>query len=94
MSSDQIDPSSLEAVLYPAPAHYGHRVAYAANVHEQPVGATLLNQPVVVFRQEGKLVAKADRCLHRGARLSPGRVVPEGIECAYGPMLSARMDPC
>lgn len=51
-------------------------------------GATLaikiLNDPIVVFRTEaGKLVALADRCRHRAAPLSKGRVEGEELRCMY-----------
>ncbi len=70
-------------LLYPALRHYWHPVAYGDDVREQPLGVTLLDQPIVLFRHEGRAIALADRCVHRSARLSLGRVVAEGIECAY-----------
>lgn len=43
----------------------------------QMVAAELGDLPVVVIRDEqGKLRAFVDRCLHQGARLSGGRLVP------------------
>ena len=48
------------------------------------VGRKLLNEPVVVFRTEGgRLGAVSDRCIHRHAPLSLGRVVGETIQCGY-----------
>jgi vanillate O-demethylase monooxygenase subunit len=44
----------------------------------------ILNEPIVVFRTEsGKVVALADRCRHRAAPLSKGRVEGEEIRCMY-----------
>lgn len=51
---------------------------------ECPLGVTIWEQPVVLFRDAGgKVHALEDRCPHRLVRLSHGRVLPEGIECAY-----------
>jgi phenylpropionate dioxygenase-like ring-hydroxylating dioxygenase large terminal subunit len=48
------------------------------------VGAQVLGQPLAVFRDEtGKAVALEDRCLHRAAPLSMGRVRDGRLQCAY-----------
>ena len=62
-----------------------HPVALAADVVQAPVAARLLDQPVVLWRDgAGTVQAFADQCPHRGARLSLGRVTPEGrLECPY-----------
>ena len=45
---------------------------------------TLLSEPVVFYRQEdGTPVALADKCAHRHAPLSAGRLVGNNIECPY-----------
>ena len=45
---------------------------------------TLLNEPVVFFRQEdGTPVALADKCAHRHAPLSEGKLVGDNIQCPY-----------
>ena len=45
---------------------------------------TLLNKPVVLFRGEsGKYVALDDRCCHRAAPLSMGRLEGDCIRCMY-----------
>ena len=45
---------------------------------------TLLNEPVVFFRQEdGTPVALADKCAHRHAPLSAGKLVGDNIQCPY-----------
>ena len=72
-----------EDTLYPALRNYWHPVAYASQLADRPLGVTLLDQAIVVFRQSDALIAMADRCVHRSAKLSLGRVVAEGIECAY-----------
>lgn len=44
----------------------------------------IINEPIVVYRTAtGKLVALADRCRHRAAPLSKGRVEGEEIRCMY-----------
>jgi len=49
---------------------------------------TLLGRPVVLYRGEGggsagKVVALDDRCCHRGAQLSKGRVEGDCVRCMY-----------
>lgn len=68
-----------------------HPVALSADVAEAPVPARLLGEDLVLWRDaQGRAHAWQDRCPHRGAQLSLGRVVPcasaEGgkrLECAY-----------
>ena len=59
----------------------------AAWDHELSEGAlarTLLEQPVVLFRTaSGRAVALEDRCCHRLAPLSLGKVIGEEIQCGY-----------
>lgn len=44
----------------------------------------VINEPIVVFRTAtGKLAALADRCRHRAAPLSKGRVEGEEVRCMY-----------
>ncbi len=61
-----------------------HPVAFAADVAEQPVGAKLLDEPVVVWRGgEGRLHAVKDLCIHRGTALSLGWTEGDQIVCPY-----------
>ena len=60
----------------------------AAWDHELIDGAklarTILEQPVVLYRGEsGRVMAMEDRCCHRGAPLSMGRVEGDCIRCMY-----------
>ncbi|MEO7650343.1 MAG: aromatic ring-hydroxylating dioxygenase subunit alpha [Bryobacteraceae bacterium] len=49
-----------------------------------PIAATILSRPVVLFRGEsGRATALEDRCLHRGAPLSKGRVEGGMLSCPY-----------
>jgi phenylpropionate dioxygenase-like ring-hydroxylating dioxygenase large terminal subunit len=48
------------------------------------LGRTLLGERVVLYRGEsGSVVALNDRCPHRGALLSQGRLEGDGVRCMY-----------
>ena len=50
----------------------------------QPIARTILNQPLVLFRDAGGAAAALeDRCCHRAAPLHLGQVVDEGLQCGY-----------
>lgn len=50
----------------------------------EPLARTFLNEPVVIYRDsDGEAVALADRCAHRFAPLSLGRVDGDTIRCPY-----------
>ncbi len=58
--------------------------AYDREIGREPFGRTLLNEPVVLYRQEdGTPVALEDRCCHRGLPLSLGRVEGNRVRCGY-----------
>ena len=45
---------------------------------------TILERPVLLYKGDsGKVVALEDRCCHRGARLSNGRMEGDDIRCMY-----------
>lgn len=54
-------------------------------VRRKPVAVTLAGTRLVLFRDaSGRIAALADRCPHRGAALSQGRVTADGrIECPF-----------
>lgn len=61
-----------------------HPVALSSDVQEGPVGVRLLDEDLVLWRNaEGLAQAFVDRCPHRGARLSLGRVNAGNLECPY-----------
>ena len=50
----------------------------------RPVARTIIGDPVVLYRRsDGELVALADRCVHRMAPLSLGRVEGDELRCMY-----------
>ncbi len=60
----------------------------AGFVHEFPQGAVearkILGEPIAFYRQvDGTLVALADRCAHRQAPLSLGRIEGDDLRCMY-----------
>ncbi len=56
----------------------------SANVGEAPVAIERLGERIVLWRDpHGAIHAQEDRCPHRGARLSQGRVVEATIGCPY-----------
>jgi phenylpropionate dioxygenase-like ring-hydroxylating dioxygenase large terminal subunit len=61
-----------------------HPVALSEAVQDGPLAAELLQQSLVLWRDRlGDVQAWADRCPHRGARLSLGRVCEGRLECPY-----------
>lgn len=59
-------------------------IAFATEIKQAPLARTVLDEPVVLFRTgSGDAVALADRCPHRLAPLSMGRVVGDQIQCGY-----------
>jgi vanillate O-demethylase monooxygenase subunit len=60
-----------------------HAVAPARALNDAPLGVWLLGEPWVVVRLENRLVAFEDRCPHRLAPLSAGRVCGNELQCAY-----------
>ena len=61
-----------------------HVVAYAPDLQEgKPVPVRLLEEDIVLWRVGDKIHAWRDLCLHRGTRLSLGRVENETLICPY-----------
>jgi phenylpropionate dioxygenase-like ring-hydroxylating dioxygenase large terminal subunit len=76
----------VNGVLCPsvALANSWHPVARSVEVATQPVAATLLGRPVVLWRTpSGAVLAAPDRCPHRQAPLSAGTVDEGCLTCAY-----------
>ena len=64
-----------------------HTVVDAHALRDAPLAVSLFGEPLVLWRDHGAVHAWADRCPHRGARLSLGRVLTtlQGprLECPY-----------
>jgi phenylpropionate dioxygenase-like ring-hydroxylating dioxygenase large terminal subunit len=61
-----------------------HPVVAAEQVADQPVAARLLGEDIVLWRDTGGMLhAWPDRCPHRGAKLSLGRIEAGRLECPY-----------
>jgi len=83
MTEEQSSPPSGEDVLL-ALRHCWQPVARLQDLRDGPQRAVLLDQPLAVFLTEADEAAVvADRCAHRGALLSMGRVCGESIQCPY-----------
>jgi len=78
---------SLTLVLVseiPALREYWYPVAYAHDLSDKPLRATLFGEGIVVWRGTGATVAAAlDYCPHRGARLSQGWMEGSCLTCPY-----------
>ena len=58
--------------------------AWAEEFDDGPLARTIMNQPIVLFRDSAsKVGALEDRCCHRGAPLTLGTVVEQGLQCGY-----------
>lgn len=58
-------------------------VALVRDLKRGPMRLMLLGQPIVLFNSGAEIAALADRCPHRLAELSGGRIVGGEIECPY-----------
>ncbi len=66
--------------------NYWYPVMAAWRLGRKPKAVKVLGEDIVVFRDKGKLYALAERCPHRGARLSQGKCLYPGsgtISCPY-----------
>lgn len=75
--------------------NYWYVAAWDHEVGREPLGRTLLGEPVVMYRTEdGTPVAFEDRCCHRRAPLSLGRVVGDDLQCGYHGLVYDRTGRC
>ncbi len=57
---------------------------WSKDLTSEPVARKILDEPIVLFRlPNGQLIALEDRCCHRAAPLSLGKVVGEHLQCGY-----------
>ena len=69
--------------------------AWPEEIGDRPLGRVIMNQPIVLFRDaEGQAAALEDRCCHRGAPLTHGKVVAEGLQCGYHGLVYDRTGRC
>lgn len=75
-------PSGEDVML--ALRHCWQPVARLEDLKDGPQRAVLLDQPLAVFLSDnGEAAVVADRCAHRGALLSMGKVRGKSIQCPY-----------
>jgi vanillate O-demethylase monooxygenase subunit len=63
-------------------AHW-YPVALSSEVGAGPHAATLLDEPLVLYRVDDELIVARDLCAHRGVPLSLGRHDGQGVVCRY-----------
>jgi phenylpropionate dioxygenase-like ring-hydroxylating dioxygenase large terminal subunit len=62
--------------------------AWSKDITTKPLARTLLNEPIVLFRNDGGIAsALEDRCCHRGMPLSCGQIIGANIRCEYHGMV-------
>ena len=72
-----------------------YAAGFGTEVSRTPLGRTLLDIPVVLYRTEGGApVALYNRCSHRFVALSAGRLVGDAIECGYHGLRFDRAGEC
>ncbi len=60
-----------------------------------PLGRRIMNEPIVLYRDSAGVVgALEDRCCHRGAPLTHGAVVENGLQCGYHGLVYERSGKC
>jgi phenylpropionate dioxygenase-like ring-hydroxylating dioxygenase large terminal subunit len=60
-----------------------YSILESSEVGETPIGVTRMGEKLVLWRSKGKVSCIRDRCIHRGAALSGGKVVSGEIQCAF-----------
>ena len=69
--------------------------AFANEVTEKPMSRWLLELPIVMYRMsDGTPVALDDRCPHRWAPLSQGKIIDDQIQCPYHGMTFGKDGMC
>ena len=68
--------------------NYWYVAAWDHEVGREPTARMILGEPIVMYRTEdGRAVAFEDRCCHRRAPLSFGRVTGDNLQCGYHGMV-------
>lgn len=67
-----------------APRNQWYCAAFGHELQQKPMARTFLGEPVVIYRKaDGTPVAFEDRCCHRRAPLSEGKVEGDNLRCGY-----------
>ncbi len=73
-----------EPITDPVLINEWHPVVASADLPaDRPVGRRVLGRDIVLWRCEGRPIAWLDLCVHRGAKLSLGRVQGGSLACPY-----------
>jgi vanillate monooxygenase len=71
-----------------APRNQWYCAAFGYELQQKPMARTFLGEPVVLYRTgDGRPVAFEDRCCHRSAPLSQGKVEGDNLRCGYHGLL-------
>lgn len=62
---------------------YWYIVLPSRKLKNKPIAVTLFDKPYVIFKSHGNIVALEDRCAHRHAPLSKGKICDGHIQCPY-----------
>jgi vanillate O-demethylase monooxygenase subunit len=77
------------------PLNQWYVAALGWELKDRPVGRTLLNTSVVMFRTaDGEVAALEDRCCHRALPLSDGTLEASGLRCGYHGLLFNKAGKC
>lgn len=72
-----------------------YAAAYAHEVSEAPLARTLIEQKIVLFRgSDGEVGMILNRCPHRFAPLSAGKLIGDTLECPYHGLRFNRQGEC
>ncbi|KAI9345653.1 Rieske [2Fe-2S] iron-sulfur domain-containing protein [Obelidium mucronatum] len=65
--------------------HWYPLITSATLIKDKPLGQHILGDPIVLYRDvvSGEALAFADKCPHRSAPLSVGRIMDGKLECRY-----------
>ncbi len=77
------DPCSFTSKDWESLAECWLPVAFADEVSDSPMAATLLDVDLVIYRTSTSVVVARDICLHRGSQLTLGRLDGDELICAY-----------
>jgi phenylpropionate dioxygenase-like ring-hydroxylating dioxygenase large terminal subunit len=82
INANEVD--MAETTFAPFVRNAWYLAAWPEELAEGMLSRTIMNEPLVLFRDaSGTVGALEDRCCHRGAPLTHGAVVAEGIQCGY-----------